>query len=181
MRNSAVCNNGEISPTFASIERSVSTISMLAISMPAMSNTGARAGAAAAFGKSGWLDGSDRKDSMGGTRKDEASADSHIYGRRAAEALDVARALDHTLEMLLSSQTNQIQRDEFTRVRLLALTHKEEFIMQVAEIYASAYSIDELKALVAFLESPAGEAMRKKQPDVESRVRQATMAFLQSL
>ncbi len=53
--------------------------------------------------------------------------------------------------------------------------------MQVAEIYASAYSIDELKALVAFLESPAGEAMRKKQPDVESRVRQATMAFLQSL
>jgi len=99
----------------------------------------------------------------------------------AAEALDVALVLDRSLDMLLLSETNQIPRDAITRARILVLTYKEEFITRVADIYASAYSLDELKALVAFLESPAGEAMRKKQPDVEGRIRHATMAFLESL
>jgi hypothetical protein len=115
------------------------------------------------------------------SRDDNSSGGPQSYGRRAAEALDVALVLDRSLDMLLMSETNQVPRDEITRVRILALTHKEKFITRVAEIYASAYTIDELKALVAFLESPAGQAMRKKQPDVEGQIRQAVMGFLDSI
>jgi uncharacterized protein DUF2059 len=115
------------------------------------------------------------------TRDDGSNGDLHDYGRRAAEALDVALVLDRAIYMLLWSATDQVRRDEITQVRLLALHHKEKFITRVAEIYASAYSLDELKALVAFLEGPAGQAMRKKQPDVEGRIKQITTAFLDSL
>jgi hypothetical protein len=114
-------------------------------------------------------------------RDDGSNRDLHDYGRRAAEALDVALVLDRSIYTLIWSETNQVRRDEITMVRILALKHKEKFITQVAEIYASAYSLDELKALVAFLEGPAGQAMRKKQPDVEGRIRQTTTAFLESL
>jgi hypothetical protein len=118
---------------------------------------------------------------MSKSGNDGSNGDLQSYGRRAAEALGVALVLDRALDMLLMSETNQVRRDDLARVRLLALYHKERFITRVAEIYASAYSLDELKALVAFLEGPAGTAMRKKQPDVEGRITQTTMAFLESL
>jgi hypothetical protein len=114
-------------------------------------------------------------------RDDGSNRDLQDYGRRAAEALDVALVLDRSIHTLIWSETNQVRRDEITMVRTLALRHKEKFITQVAEIYASAYSLDELRALVAFLEGPAGQAMRKKQPGVEGRIRQTTTAFLESL
>jgi hypothetical protein len=119
--------------------------------------------------------------SMWKSRDDGSSGDAKSWGRRAADALDVALVLDRSLDMLLMSETNQVPRDEITRVRILALTHKEKYIERVAEIYAATYTLDELKALVAFLEGPAGQAMRKKQPDVEGRIRQATMEFLDSI
>jgi hypothetical protein len=114
-------------------------------------------------------------------RRTQEDGDLHSYACRAAEALNVALVLDQCIYMLLQSETDQASRDQITMVRILALKNKEKFITQVAELYASAYSLDELKALVAFLESPAGEAMRKKQPGVEGRIRETTMAFLNSL
>ena len=112
---------------------------------------------------------------------DNSSGDDQSYGRRAAEAFNAALILDHSIEMILTSETDQNTRDEITRMRILALMHKEKFVTQVGEIYASAYSLDELKALVAFLESPAGQAMRKKQPFVEGRIKHAVTAFLESI
>jgi hypothetical protein len=116
-----------------------------------------------------------------GTQNDGSDGDLRIYGRRAAEAMDAAVALDRSIYELIGSETDKATRDELTMVRILALKRREEFVTQVADIYASAYGLDELKTLVAFLESPAGEAMRKKQPDVEVRIRQATTAFLDSI
>jgi hypothetical protein len=144
-------------------------------------------------------------------RNNNSNADLQNYGRRAAEAMDAALVLDASIEGLIRSETNQVSRDDITRVRILALTHKEKFVTQVAEIYASVYNLDELKALVTFLEnpagksirkkqlegaaysldernalaalleSPAGQAMREKQSDVEGRINQAVTAFLESI
>ncbi|NJM35726.1 MAG: DUF2059 domain-containing protein [Rhodomicrobium sp.] len=103
------------------------------------------------------------------------------YGRRAAEAMDVARVLDRTLEMLLAAATDANAKDTLAKLRLQVQSEKQGLIDKVGEIYAAVYSPDELTALVDFLESPAGRAMRSKQQDVEAKVQQATTEFLQGL
>jgi hypothetical protein len=101
-------------------------------------------------------------------RSDCSSGDLQGYGRRAAKALGLSLVLDRSLDMLLLSETNQVRRNNITRVRLLAVYNREEFIAWVGEIYASAYTMDQLKTLVGFLEGPV----------VERRTRQVTMEFL---
>lgn len=114
-------------------------------------------------------------------RDDPSNKDMLAYGRRAAEAMDVPRVLDRTLEMIFSSSQDQTAREAVTKLRLKAQANKDEFLSRVAEIYASVYSAQNLKALVEFLESPAGQAMRDKQVEVEQQVKKATTEFLQGL
>lgn len=112
---------------------------------------------------------------------DLSDQDMLAYGRRAAEAMDVPRVLDRTLEMIFASSQDQNAKDAVTKLRLKAQVHKEEFLSRVAAIYASVYSADNLKALVDFLESAAGKAMREKQVEIEQKVKVATTEFLQGL
>jgi hypothetical protein len=107
--------------------------------------------------------------------------DTLSYGRRAAEAMDVARVLDRTLEMLLSAATDENAKETLARLRLQVQSEKRGLIEKVGRIYAEIYTPEELTALVDFLESAAGRAMRSKQQDVEAKVQQATTAFLQGL
>ncbi len=103
------------------------------------------------------------------------------HGRRAAEAMDIPRVLDRTLEMLFGSSNEPDARAAVTKLRATVQDHRAELVAKVAEIYAAVYHPDHLKALVEFLESPAGQAMRAKQADVEERVRRATQEFLQTI
>lgn len=112
---------------------------------------------------------------------DGSRDDPRSLGRRAAEALNVSLVLDRTIYSLLQATTDPEALEGLAQVRILALMHKEKYIEQVAEIYAAGYSLDELKALVSFLESPAGESMRQKQPAVEDRVREATTGFIEAI
>ncbi len=115
-------------------------------------------------------------------KKDEPSnVDKVSYGRRAANAMDVPRVLDRTLEMIFSSTQDPDARSAVTKLRLKAQEHKDEFLNRVAEIYASVYAFEDLTALVTFLESPAGRAMREKQSEVEQQIKRATTEFLQGL
>jgi hypothetical protein len=107
--------------------------------------------------------------------------DTLSYGRRAAEVMDVARVLDRTLEMLLSAANDENAKETLARLRLQVQSEKQGLIEKVGQIYAEVYTPDELTALVDFLESAAGRAMRSKQQDVEAKVQQATTAFLQGL
>lgn len=103
------------------------------------------------------------------------------YGHRAAEAMDVPRVLDRTLEMIFSAAQDPNAKETVTKLRQKAQENKEQFLIQVAEIYSSVYTLEHLKALVEFLESSAGRSMREKQVEVEQKIKQATTEFLQSL
>lgn len=103
------------------------------------------------------------------------------YGHRAAEAMDVPRVLDRTLEMIFSASQDPNAKETVAKLRQKAQENKEEFLLRVAEIYSSVYTPENLIALVEFLESSAGRAMREKQLEVEQKVKKATTEFLQSL
>jgi hypothetical protein len=107
--------------------------------------------------------------------------DATAYGRRAAAGMDVARVVDRTLEMLFAAAQDPHIRDSLLVLRSDVQQQKEALIDKMADIYASVYTAEELKALVEFLEGPAGQAMRAKQSEVESRVQRATTEFLQDL
>ena len=113
--------------------------------------------------------------------KTGAARDMAGYGRRAAEAMNVAHVLDRTLEALFATAADPTARDVLTQLRARVRTENETLIAKVAEIYATVYTADELEAVVEFLEGPAGRAMRAKQADVETKVQQATTEFLQGL
>ena len=51
----------------------------------------------------------------------------------------------------------------FTSLRILALREKDKFINRLAELYRRTYSPEEMKAIISFLESPVGTAIRNKQ------------------
>jgi hypothetical protein len=112
-----------------------------------------------------------------GNREFDATA----YGRRAAVAMDVARVVDRTLEMLFTAAEDAQVRDSLALLRGEVQREKESLIDRMAGIYAGVYSAEELKSLVEFLEGPAGQAMRAKQSEVESQVQRATTEFLQEI
>lgn len=109
--------------------------------------------------------------------EDLPEVSSLTYGHRAAEAMDVPRVLDRTLEMIFSASQDPNAKDTVARLRQKAQDNKEEFLTRVAEIYSSVYTPENLKALVEFLESSAGRAMREKQVEVEQKIKKATTEF----
>jgi hypothetical protein len=114
-------------------------------------------------------------------RQAGADPDAVDFGRRAAAGMDVTRVVDRTLELLFAAADDPQVRETLSMLRVEAQAEKHRLIDSIADIYAEVYAVDELKALVAFLEGPAGRAMRAKQGEVEARVQHATTAFLQDL
>jgi hypothetical protein len=102
-------------------------------------------------------------------------------GRRAAELMEVPRMIDRTLELLFAASGDAEAKGTLSKLRGEVQQHRQALIAKVGAIYSAVYSPEELKALVAFLESSAGKAMRAKQGVVEAKVQETVTAFLQQL
>lgn len=113
--------------------------------------------------------------------KNTSQKDSSLLGRRAAEAMDVVRIMDRTLELMFAASTDVNAKEMLSSLRSKIHAEKEVLVERVGKIYEATYTAGELGALVDFLESDAGKAMRTKQGDVESKIQQSTTEFLQSL
>lgn len=114
-------------------------------------------------------------------KKNIPEKDLSVLGRRAAEAMDVVRIMDRTLELMFAASTDVNAKEMLSSLRSKLHTEKEALIGRVGKIYEANYTSGELSALADFLESNAGKAMRAKQGDVESQIQQSTTEFLQSL
>lgn len=104
----------------------------------------------------------------------------NTLGQRAAIAMNVARQLDRMLEAVSATALPQAA-SEIQTVRAKLFQNSARLAALVGDIYSEVYTPAELEALVGFLESPAGQAMLEKQPQVEQKVQQASAAFLQGL
>lgn len=110
-----------------------------------------------------------------------ATDETRSYGRRAADALDAARVIDQTLEILMASSTDPGAREIMLELQSKVQTHREKLLNKLGDIYSEIYSAEELRAFLDFHDSPAGRAMRAKQSEVEERIRAATTDFLQDM
>ena len=57
----------------------------------------------------------------------------------------------------------------------------EEFMNKMAPVYADVFTVDELKAMKAFHESPAGRALIAKQPQLMEKMMPAMMEMMKTL
>ncbi len=116
-----------------------------------------------------------------------------ISASQLAAALDVvnstvaAASFDTQLPLIANQVTNQLIRarpdlhqeiaDTVQAVALKLVVRRKELNQDVARIYAKAFSEDELKAIAAFLKSPAGQKYQQIGPQVVSDTLQAVQAW----
>lgn len=116
-----------------------------------------------------------------------------ISQSQLAAALDVINAttatssFDTQLPQIANEVTNQLIRirpdlhqeiaDTVQAVALKLAVRRRELDQDVARVYAKAFSEDELKAIAAFLKSPAGQKYQKDGPKVYAETLQAVQAW----
>ncbi len=114
-----------------------------------------------------------------------------------AAALDVvnstvaAASFDTQLPRIANEVTNRLIRarpdlhqeiaDTVQAVALKLVVRRRELDQDVARVYAKAFTEDELKAIAAFLKSPAGQKYQQDGPKVVNETLQAVQAWTDRL